>query len=566
MFHRFTTRQIRTTAAVTVAALIGTAGLAAAAATGSTDAGPTTSDAPTEIEITEATATSTPGDPAVEPTTPVEGATAGADTPDAPSTPTPAETAPADLDPGDPGEEPDLPGVVPGDVDGPDPDPLPPLPEPGPTEFLSPVDKPDPTPHVPGPADLLPGIGGDPDPTPIDGPSDFRVTPLPSHVGTITSGLTGCELECVTRAQLISNGLNPDVVLEIDATVPVHAEIEITDVAADDSFHVNKAGYDTSWAIPIDLDPDTQYELELMVIDQDGVSRMFEHTFTSVDVVDGFAGNAKGCALQCITEGSIVKTDHFSKVRLHVETNSPARLDVWVSTDAPTIVGGVPTLPLSAKVHENVNPSTSSTFDVIGLEANTTYHVIARAEDDFGVDHQVGTFHTDNAAPIPVTVTFEKIRLTYDGDKWKSNRGEVSFRWGLEGHAIGHRDEEKMKAPKNITLSSHNSATYLLPAEGWELPWIGVSAAERDWDGLAEFCAAGTGVASEPFYNAACDTRINVARTPGNVTQADLDSALPCHSYGVTGERADLPCLFLDAPWQNDEYTTFDVVVSVDVG
>ncbi|TDT18643.1 hypothetical protein BDK89_4271 [Ilumatobacter fluminis] len=583
---RLTSRQIRTAAAVTVAALIGTAGLAAAAASGGGTS--SSSTAPIEIDRTDAdpddTAAATAPASDDVPTTDAPSATVAA----RPETTAPADTVvdvdatpanddPSDdhdpsgdghLEPGDPGEEPDLPGVVPGAIDGPDdPEPDPPAPEPGPTEYLLPVDKPLPQPTVPGPTDLLPGIGGDPDPTPIDGPSDFRVTPLPPHLGTITSGLEGCQLECVTRAQLISNGVTPNVVLEIDATLPVHAEIEITEVGTDSSFHIGKSGYDSEWAIPISpLEPDTQYELELIVIDQDGHSKVFEHHFTTVDVIDGFAGNATGCALHCITEGSVAKTDHHSTVELHVETNTPARLDVWVSTSEPGTIGGNPLLPLEAKVYENPNPATSTTFDVTGLAADTTYHVVARAEDDHGVDYRVGTFHTDDIPLTQLTVGFEKIRLTYDGDKWKSNRGEVSFRWGVDGYTVGNRAEEKMHAPKDIVLSSHNTASFLVPAEGWSIPWIGVSAAERDWDGKAEFCAAGLGVASEPIYLPDCDTRVNVARTPGDVTQADLDTALPCHQYGVTGDRADLPCLFLEAPWQNDEYATFVAMVSVDVG
>jgi len=558
----FTKPSTRITIATAIAAVIGTAGIVGAAATGDDSATPTTVtvDARPSDEPTSAGSTSSTNEPTA--------ADAGGidTTVDDTTAPVEVQAEPVAVDPADV-EEPPAPGE-PGVVDGPDPvEPSPPAPEPGPTEFLNPVPKPQPpTPAIPGPTDLLPGNGGDADPTPHDGPSDFRVTPLPGHLGNLSSGLEGCELECVTRAQLIANAFNPGVVLEIEATVPVHAEIEITKTGTNGSQHVNKAGYATEWAIPISqLQADTTYDLELTVIDEEGRSRMFHHQFTTVDIIDGLAGNAQGCALQCITEGSVEKTGHHSTVRLHLETSSPARYDVWVSTSEPGTIDGVPILPLEAKVYENVDPSTSATFDVTGLLPDTTYHVIARAEDDHGVDHRVGTFHTDQAPPVVVTVTFEHIRLTYDGDKSAVNRGEVGFTWGLDGWQTGSRSEEKMHAPKNIDLTSHNTATYLLPAQGWELPWIGVSAAERDWDGLSEFCALGTGVASEPFYSADCDTRFNVARTPGPVTQTDVEALTDCSLFGFTGEEATDKCLFLVAPDHGHEYAQFTSIVRISV-
>jgi hypothetical protein len=457
---------------------------------------------------------------------------------------------------------------VPGIVSGPDPVPAPPAPAPGPTELLNPVPKPEPPkPAIPGPTDLLPGNGGDDDPTPLDGPTDFQLTPLPGHLGNLSSGLTGCQLECVTRAQLISNDFNANVMLEIDAKVPVHVEVEVTKTGTNSSKHFTKAGYGTAWALSLSpLQPKTKYDLKLIAIDQQGHSKVFEHQFTTVDIIDGLAGNAQGCALQCITVGSVHKTDQFSKVQLHIETNSPARYDVWVSTSEPGWIGDAPILPLEAKVYENANPSTSATFDVTGLQADTVYHVIARAEDGWGIDHRVGTFRTDQAPPVAVTVTFERIRVTYDGDKGALNRGELSFSWGFDGTSIGHRGEEKMHAPTDIDLTSHNSRTFLLPAQGWSLPWIGVSGAERDWDGKVEFCAAGTGVAAAPFHSADCDTKTNVARTAGSFTQAEMAGLLDCSAWGFTGSKATHKCLLLVTPDMGDDYAQFTALVSIGVG
>jgi hypothetical protein len=469
---------------------------------------------------------------------------------------------PADLD------EPAAPGV-PGVVSGPDHvETTPPAPEPGPTELLEPVPKPEPKPVVPGPSDLLPGNGGGkPDPTPHQGPTDFQATPLPGHLGTITSGLTGCQLECVTKALLVSNALNANVVLDIAATVPVHVEVEVTKTGTNSTKHFTKAGFGTTWELSLSpLQPKTKYDLKLIAIDQDGHSRVFTHQFTTVDIVNGLTGNAQGCALQCITKGSVHKTAHFSTVQLQVETNSPARYDVWVSTSEPGTIGNAPILPIEAKVYENADLSTSATFDVAGLQADTVYHVIARAEDSWGVDHRVGTFRTDQAPPVAVSVTFEQIHVTYDGDKGALNRGELSFAWGFDGMSIGQRGEEKMHAGTTINLSSHNSRTFLLPADGWSLPWFGVSGAERDWDGKIEFCAAGTGVASAPYYSADCDTKTNVARTGDTFTAADLAGHLPCSYWGFTGAQADHTCVLLVTPDMGDDYARFTALVRIAVG
>jgi hypothetical protein len=587
MFIRIIRINRRIATASAVAALIGTVGVVAAVGSDGSQATSFASE-PTEsgasvpaADITSTTApddgggisahtggTSTRSTPTGSTPTgsaPSAGTPAATTAPDGPDTVVEANLAVEDG--ADELDEPAAPGV-PGVVSGPDHvDPAPAAPNPGTTEMLNPVPKPQPPlPTIPSPTDLLPGTGGGtPDPTPHQGPGAFQATPLPGHLGTLSSGLTGCQLECVTTALLKSNGLNANVVLDVTANVPVHLEVEVTTTGTNSSKHFSKAGYGTAWEMSLSpLQPKTTYDLTMIVIDQAGYSRVFEHQFTTVDIIDGLAGNAQGCALHCITEGSVHTTDQFSTVRLHMATNTPARYDVWVSTSEPGTIGTAPILPIEAKVYENASPATHATFDVAGLQADTVYHVIARAEDGWGIDHQVGTFRTDQAPPVPITVTFEQIRVTYDGDKGALNRGELSFSWGFDGMAIGHRGEEKMHAPTDITLSSHNSRTFLLPADGWSLPWFGVAGAERDWDGLVEFCAAGTGVASAPHYMADCDTKTNVARTGGSFGEADLAGHLPCSYWGFTGAAASHTCVLLVTPDMGDDYAQFTALVRID--
>jgi hypothetical protein len=500
---------------------------------------------------------------------------AAASTPGA--APSPSESnEPVGDEPSDEVDEPEAagePGVV-EPVDPVDPPVLPPVG--GPTD-LAPVPKPTPpTPTIPGPVDLttpppaphpsIDDLVAPIDATPFDGPTDFQVIPLPGHLDTLSSGLTGCELECVVTALLTANDVNPTVHLAVETTVPVHFEVEVAKVGGTGSTYFNNPGYDTSWNTALSpLQPDTTYDLTLIAIDQDGHSKIYEHQFTTVDIVDGFAGNAQGCALQCLVEGTVDKTDSFDTVEVHLGSNSSAALTVWVSTSEPGWVGDIPLMPAEAVVFDSDTPSTSWTFDVDGLAGETTYHIVVRAEDDWGVDHQIGTFVTDQEPPTLVEITFEKIHVLYDGDSGSLNKGELSFSWGFDGTSIGHRSEEKMHAGTVITLGGDNGAQFAVSDE-LSVPNIGVAGSERDWDGKTEFCAMGYGIPNVAMEIDDCDAKINVAQLGGGVWYlADVESAPTCASMGETIADADARCAWIGTPNHGGDYARFNVLISFSI-
>lgn len=565
----FSTRRLDVIAATALTGVLGTVGIVAAGSGPSEQTVPVAAVAAPYDDTAPVTTTTGESD-----TTDDTATTSSVSTDDVPPT-TPAATdvapattehpaAPTDeiAEPADEIDEPEAPGE-PGEVEGDDvPDEPPPPPPPsGPSDFTA-VPKPlPPLPPIPGPTDLV--LVTDPvDPTPIPaGPGSFQVTPIPQHTGTLTSGLTGCQLECVTSALLTANDFNANVGLAIETTVPVHVEIEVTKSGTDSSKFFNNPGYDTEWSTTLSpLQPDTTYDLTMIAIDQDGHSKVYEHQFTTVDIIDGLTGNAQGCALSCLIDGSVSMTDSHGKVKVHVETNTSAKLDVWVSTSEPGWVGDTPLMPAEAKVHHSESAATSWTFDVAGLQADTEYHIVVRAEDGWGVDHQIGTFHTDPKPPVDVRVGFEQIDVTYDGDSGKLNRGELSFGWGFDGTAIGTRSEEKMHAG-TIHLSSNNFWWFQL-SEDEGLPNVMARATERDWDAKVEFCTKGDGISDGPLSIPECDTKSNTAQLGSGFTLAQIEALPLCGSFGITTDHPGSRCAGIASPDHGDDYARFTVVIS----
>jgi hypothetical protein len=579
-------RRIHIIAATALAGVIGTVGIVAAA---SNDNGQTTADdlsvtATSGADDTPAdTPTDTsPTDPTDEPGAPPDAGPSG----DADSTATTATTSttstqsetPEGVEPADEGDEdgseaePQVEGV-----DTPD-DPPPPPPVGGPTK-LTPVPKDPPPPSpIPGPTDLVtppmdPGpepiddFAAPTDPTPWGGPGDFKVTPLPGYIGTITSGLTGCQLECVKTALLSANIMNANVALDVTTAVPVHFEVEVAETGGTWSKHFNNPGYDTEWSTTLaPLGPNTEYDLTLIAIDQEGHSKVYEHQFTTVAIVDGFASNAKGCALPCLTEGIVQPTGTPGKVEIHIESDSPAAMQVWVSTNAPTWVDDPAAKPAYGPVYDNENPSTSWTFDIDGLATGTTYHVVARAEDANGVDYQIGTFTTDHVPPANVLVTFEKIDVLYDGDKGTLNRGELSFTWGFDQVHIGSRGEQKMHFGV-IDLHEYNSKWFSVDRGNGTLPNIMATASERDGLKSWNICEATTyDMPSSPVSNCT-NERLNLAQSGDGITVADVEALPLCGEFGIeTDHPATARCMAIGGvEGLGDDVPRFAVIVSLHI-
>lgn len=527
-----------------------------------------------------ATEVAPPDDAAVAPG-PTTGPTA---TPSPTATDSPASDSPASDSAGGPAalsdavidepadeiDEPDAPGNA-GEVTGDDlPADPPPAPAPsGPVE-LQPVPKTPPPAPVPDPIDLL---DFDPDPTP-PGPNPAVPTVGNLQVATangvddLASNFTGCALKCVEQAILTPNLQTPNLALAVETTVPARIDIRLTNQDTDGELYISSNTFKTEWNTVLGpLEEGTPYHLLFEAYDEEDQKQVYTHEFVStarLALPDTLAGNESGCALQCIIEGVVNHTDSFDTVEVHVETDTPAVLRAYVSTAAPGWVGDTPLMPAESEVTVSPNLSTSWTFDVGGLAAETVYHVVVKATDDDGqTAFQVGQFTTDEEQPVDVLVTFRQIFVQWDGDKSGVNRGELSFAWGFDGTPIGFRGEEKMDGGTIINLSSHNAQWFSLSNDG-VLPKIMVRGTERDWDGLVELCAQGTGIPSQPVYSPDCDSKTNVAQT-GHWTLADIEELPACAAIGFEGAGIFDRCASIFTPDAGDDYAKFQVIVTFSI-
>lgn len=456
----------------------------------------------------------------------------------------PATDAPVDANdpeqpaPGEPGTY--LDGEI---ADDPLPAPPPVSPPSGPTDLVAVPKPPPPLPEIPGPVDLvIPPM--DPGPPPIDdlvapsdatpyaGAADLRATPTPGRSGTLDSGLIGCQLECVTSAVLTSSPSGPDVVLDLATNVPAHLEVYVRDADGGPTERFDSPGFRMVWSMPIaPLEPDTTYDMAVLVEDRGENTREILHRFTTPAVLDGFATDATGCQLECLTVGTVRPDGAPNDVEVHVESNSPAALQVFFTTAEPTWIDD-PTAkpPPESHVFGNDNHATSWTFDVKDLEYDTLYHVVAIGRDEHGEHHLVGTFRTGTRPSIDVLVKFEQVTILHDGDPG-ADRGEIELRWGFDDWVLGGRSEEKL-SEVTLDLRGNTVKVFRFDPTTQSIPNFHVSATERDADGLAEYCTFDIR-GLEPHYSSSCDRRRNVAHHGGPIGMEEILALPRCLDWGI---------------------------------
>lgn len=481
---------------------------------------------------------------------------------DAPPDPSAAQFEEEPPAPGNPGE---VGGGGPAEVPDDPPAPTPPALD---AVDLAPVPQPEP-PDPPEPP-VLPAIDfvaptDDPEP-PHTTVGDLVAVPPSPGIGSLAGNESGCALQCVKKAILQPNAMTPDVSLEVETTVAARIDVTLTDSVSGGELLFTSSGFKTKWQTVLQpLVPDRSYDLVLEAIDEDGQKQVHTHQFTTIEPVQlpgDLVGNATGCALQCITAGVVDHTAQFDVVSMHVTTDTPASLAVWVSTSEPGWVGGTPILPATAQVAVPGAMSTEWTFDVGGLAPDTTYHAIVRAEDENGqANHRIGSFHTAEEPSTPVRVEFEKVFVQWDGDPhWGGlDRGELSFAWGFDGQTLGTRGEEKLYGGDTVVLSSHN-AQWFEVEPGAHLPTIMLSGTERDV--AVGYCSYGYGVSSQPAHIKDCGWKINVATMPA-VTVEMIEAMPSCAEFDLDADRR---CASMFTPDKGDDYAKFQVIVSFQLG
>lgn len=395
-------------------------------------------------------------------------------------------------------------------------------------------------------------------------------------------GSGGCALQCITKAWLTPNASNADLSLEVQTTVPAALRVWVsTDVPTVNggvpSFPgvgpiASTAAQVTSWTTPLTpLEATTSYHIVVEATDaHDNVGYQVGE-FTTISPAAGPAALAPnddvgGCASQCITKAMLAPVEGGADASIEVETTVPTVIEVFVSEQPPSIdADGVPSFPGVDPVATTGGETEASwTATLTGLKGGTEHHIVVSAVDGEGRRaHRAGSFHNPEVEHT-LLVTFHRIDVTYDGDG-KYNRGELTFRLGINQDKIAETAERKMHSGTTLNLKGPGRATgisHVVHGVSGTLPLALVQGFERDNDILMELCSMGTGILSADWgRNEDCDVTWNTAGT-GIVFMDDFESLPACADHGLGGAFADDRCLVATTADHGAGYARFEALVS----
>jgi hypothetical protein len=395
-------------------------------------------------------------------------------------------------------------------------------------------------------------------------------------------GSGGCANQCITAGHVTGNATTSNVTMEVATNTPAVITVWLsTQAPSEEDGHPVFPGFapygnsgqpTTSWSTTLEpLAPETKYHLIVAATDE------FEHTsyrtgsFRTFGAIDlpadvGSPDGPGGCSAECITTALV--TPGFDRAGLHVEVHTSAAIDVWVSTNEPDDSGDTPTFGEDVDKAATTDGLDLMQWDaeITGLQPDTRYHIIVRARDLYGHESfAVGSFLTAEAPRI--MARFRSVAIVEDGDDsalW--NPGELSFRWGFDEFTIGSRGEEKIGLNNAFLLPDDPARTaFVFEDDGGPIPTMHISAAERDPDGLSEFCPMGEGVLLGTGYLKGCDVKWTSASSDPTMTTADFDDLPRCSQFELE-DSADLPCLVLSSiDAGSGDYPLFWAVVSFEV-
>jgi len=393
---------------------------------------------------------------------------------------------------------------------------------------------------------------------------------------TAGPGAGGCANQCIVSALLQPNINSANVGIDITTNTAAKIRTWVLDAAPIQlngvpllqglaPMDVSPAGVTGHEALLAPLDPGTKYHIVVSATDE------YDHTayrigsFTTITPVENpgglaAAGDPPGCAADCVTKAQLTAGgDHTSK-HLSVATHTAARIQVFLSTEAPTWANGVPSFDESDLWQASgLEYVTSWETDLEGLEASTDYHIIVSAIDaNDHADYRAGQFRTDAAPEFTVEFTVLDVHVDYDGDKG-ANRGEMRFGWRVGDTNAGYIGESKVSSGDTVHFPQSASRFAAFGVTDW-LPTVFVAATERDPDGKIEFCSMGTGVPSEYGRSEDCDVVWNVASS-GLIT---LDS-LTGYPLCTDPEHSGFRCLELVTPSEPSGYPEITAHIAVRV-
>lgn len=442
------------------------------------------------------------------------------------------------------------------------------------------TDAPAPAPPAPRfePVELVAVEGPAPSPAPPTPAAPVDLVATPVVIGDLTSNSPGCASNCITSAALSPGAVGSPASIEMSTNVATRMTLWMSTKSIGQSADGNpafagspapvasSAAFRRAWTAQVDdLLPNHRYRAILRVVDRFGNERFLTgEIHTPHSQASGDLAVIGGCSYQCITSGVVQHTTDYDRVSLVVSTDVPTRLAVYMSTSAPGWIGGLPVLPVTARIDTPSELSTNWSIPVDGLAGDTVYHVIVKAQDSEGhIAHRVGQFRTAPQPPTLVQVTIERIYLTNDGDPGAANRGEVFFVWGglrdIEG---GSHDPGREDTGFELVPREHQQWTVTVEP-GATLPRFGATAWEIDREGVNEPSCWSTyslnAILGQQYIDL-CDARGNgVYAAP--MTVADLADLQRCSSYGFIEGENDA-CLLVSTSGGNENYAQIKVLIS----
>lgn len=251
----------------------------------------------------------------------------------------------------------------------------------------------------------------------------------------------------------------------------------------------------------------------------------------------------QGCAAQCITTALV--DPGMADASIRVESSVRATFTVAVSDQAPGAIDGVPWMPNPDAFRQTWIRTRSHRFQLDGLLAGTTYHVLVTATDANGRKAtRVGTFRTDDPPPLPpavqaervAQVTFWKVVVLNDADKG-ANRGEISFDYYVADRWVHENGQRKLKTGASF-VPQDRSAPFTVPVEGDTVD-LRVRGIECD--------GAGKGGCPQEVGDVSCLSEGNTDRA---CARATVDP--------TAGPGALPPAYGTDMPYGHDAYVVFE--------
>lgn len=401
---------------------------------------------------------------------------------------------------------------------------------------------------------------------------------VPKPVIQAAPGSGGCSLQCITKAWLTPSAMSPNVSLEVTTKVDTTLRIWVsTHAPTMDGDTPSYPGVDPiatnlspakSWTGPLaPLAPATDYHIVVEATDGNDKVAYQVGTFRTITPAAGPAvlkptGEHGGCAHQCITTAKVTGTAGTADASINIETTVPASIEVFVSMDAPTQHGqGTPYFPGVDPAAASGSEVSSWTAELTGLSSDTTYHAIVVATDDNGRRaYRTGTFTTLHLEHT-LRIAFHRLFVISDGDSSKINRGELAFRFGVNGDKVAEMDEQKIHSGTAVNINDGNGVGHFVFGVGDSMPSISVVGIERD--GLSGFCPMGTGMLGGGWGHIdSCNVTYNTASN-GIQMMSDFESLQPCSAFEVEGPAPTDRCMVIATADHGSGFVHFQALVAL---